>query len=69
MPRLTFAQMIAYLNGVAAGLKRNSVGDIAVTVIGVDAVKKRRSRARGCAQGCGGAPAGGCSFAFLASSI
>jgi hypothetical protein len=45
--RLTFAQMIAYLNGVAAGLKRNSVGDIAVTVIGIDAVKKRRSRARG----------------------
>ncbi|MGH9551275.1 MAG: hypothetical protein ACRD3W_17965, partial [Terriglobales bacterium] len=45
--RLTFAEMIAYLNGVAAGLKRNSVGDIAVTVIGVDAVKKRRGRARG----------------------
>jgi hypothetical protein len=45
--RLTFAQMIAYLNGVAAGLKRNSVGDIAVTVIGIDAVKKSRSRARG----------------------
>jgi hypothetical protein len=44
--RLTFAQMIAYLNGVAAGLKRNSVGDIAVTVIGIDAVKKSRSRAR-----------------------
>jgi hypothetical protein len=38
--------MIEYLNGVAAGLKKNSVGDIAVTVIGIDAVKKRR-RARG----------------------
>ena len=45
--RLTFVELIAYLNGVAAGLKRNSVGDIAVTVIGVDAVKRRRSRARG----------------------
>jgi hypothetical protein len=43
--RLTFAQMIAYLNGVAAGLKRNSVGGIAVTVIGIDAVKKIRRRA------------------------
>jgi hypothetical protein len=45
--RLTFAQMIAYLNGVAAGIKRNAVGDVAVTVIGIDAVKKRRTRARG----------------------
>jgi hypothetical protein len=39
--------MIDYLNCAAAELKRNSVGDIAVTVIGIDAVKKRRSRARG----------------------
>ena len=45
--RLTFAQMIAYLNGVAAGIERNAVGDVAVTVIGIDAVKKRRTRARG----------------------
>jgi hypothetical protein len=52
--RLTFGEMIAYLNGVAAGLKRNSVGDIAVTVIGVDAVKKRRSRARGNRKKCSG---------------
>jgi hypothetical protein len=45
--RLTFVQMIAYLNSVATGLKRNSVGDIAVTVVGIDAAKKPRSRARG----------------------
>jgi hypothetical protein len=43
--RLTFVEMIAYLNGVADKLKTNSVGEIAVTVIGIDAVKKRRKRA------------------------
>jgi hypothetical protein len=44
--RLTFAEMITYLNGVASTLKRNSVGDIAATVIGIDAVKKPRKRTR-----------------------
>ncbi len=42
--RLNFAEMIAYLNGVAVAFKRNSAGDIAVTVIGIDAVKKARRR-------------------------
>ncbi len=45
--RLTFTEMIAYLNGVAATLKRNSVGNIAVTALGIDAVKKPRRRAHG----------------------
>jgi hypothetical protein len=44
--RLTFVEMIAYLNGVAATLTRNSTGDIAVTVIGIDAVKPPRTRTR-----------------------
>ena len=44
--RLTFAEMIAYLNGVAAKLTTNSVGEIAVTVIGIDTMKKPRKRAR-----------------------
>ena len=43
--RLTFVEMIAYLNSVAATLTTNSVGEIAVTVIGIDAVKKLRKRA------------------------
>jgi hypothetical protein len=43
--RLTFVEMIAYLNSVAATLITNSVGEIAVTVIGIDAVKKLRKRA------------------------
>jgi hypothetical protein len=38
--------MIAYLNGVAAKLTTNSVGQIAVTVIGIDTMKKPRKRAR-----------------------
>jgi hypothetical protein len=42
--RLTFVEMIAYLNGVAATWRRNSTGDIFVTVIGIDAVKPRRTR-------------------------
>jgi hypothetical protein len=45
--RLTFVEMIAYLNTVAAKLTTNSVGAIAVAAIGIDAVKKRRKRARG----------------------
>jgi hypothetical protein len=45
--RLTFAEMISYLNGVAAKLTTNSVGEIAVTVIGIDAMKKPRKRAGG----------------------
>jgi hypothetical protein len=44
--RLTFEQMITYLNGVAAKIKRNKIGEIEVMVIGIDAVKKHRSRAR-----------------------
>lgn len=47
--RLPFAEMINYLNGVATTLKRNSAGGIAVTVIGIDAVKKPRKRAGGVA--------------------
>jgi hypothetical protein len=43
--RLTFAEVIAYLNSVAATLTTNSVGQIAVTVIGIDAMKKPRKRA------------------------
>ncbi len=45
--RMTFVEMIAYLNSVAAKLTTNSVGQIAVTAIGIDAMKKRRKRARG----------------------
>jgi hypothetical protein len=45
--RLTFAEMIAYLDGIAAEIKDNSVGEIAVAVIGIDAVKRRRRRAPG----------------------
>jgi hypothetical protein len=41
---MTFAEMIAYLKDVAATIARNSVGEIAVAVIGIDAVKKPRTR-------------------------
>jgi hypothetical protein len=46
---LSFAEMIDYLYGIAATLRRNSVGEIAVTVIGIDALKKPRKRAVGSA--------------------
>ena len=41
---LSFEEMIAYLNSVAAALTVNSVGEIAVTAIGIDALKKPRKR-------------------------
>lgn len=44
---MTFSEMIAYLNGVAAALRRNKAGEIAVSVVGIDAVKKPRTRAAG----------------------
>ncbi|MDD1531001.1 hypothetical protein C7U92_28255 [Bradyrhizobium sp. WBOS7] len=42
---MTFPEMIAYLNGVAATLRKNKTGEITVSVIGIDAVKKPRTRA------------------------
>jgi hypothetical protein len=44
--RLSFAEMIAYLDDVAATINANAVGEIEVTVIGIDAVAKPRKRAR-----------------------
>jgi hypothetical protein len=42
---MTFPEMIAYLNDVAVTLRKNKTGQIAVAVIGIDAVKKPRTRA------------------------
>lgn len=42
---MTFVEMIGYLNDVAATLRKNKAGEIAVAVIGIDAVKKPRTRA------------------------
>jgi hypothetical protein len=44
--RMSFVEMVAHLNTVAATLTSNSVGEIAVTAIGIDAVAKPRKRAR-----------------------
>ncbi|MES2196164.1 MAG: hypothetical protein V4517_17235 [Pseudomonadota bacterium] len=41
---MAFIGMIAYLNDVAATLRKNRTGEIAVSVIGIDAVKKPRTR-------------------------
>ena len=41
---MTFSEMIAYLNGVAATLRKNRTGEISVTVIGIDAYKMPRTR-------------------------
>jgi hypothetical protein len=46
---LSFADMIDYLNGVATAIKRNSVGDVSVCVVGIDAlprVRRRSAKAR-----------------------
>lgn len=42
---VTFPEMIAYLNDIAATLRKNKTGEITVSVIGIDAVKKPRTRA------------------------
>jgi hypothetical protein len=41
---MSFPEMIAYLNSVAVKLTKNSVREIAVAVIGIDAVRKPRTR-------------------------
>jgi hypothetical protein len=42
--RFNFSEMIAYLNGVASNITSNAVGDVNVTVIGIDALPRKRRR-------------------------
>jgi len=41
---LSFAAMIAYLNEVSDTITRNAVGDVSVSVIGIDALPRPRTR-------------------------
>lgn len=41
---INFADMIAYLRGVAATIASNAVGPISVAVVGIDALPRRRKR-------------------------
>jgi hypothetical protein len=42
--RFNFSEMIAYLNGVASKITSNAVGDVSVTVVGIDALPRQRRR-------------------------
>jgi hypothetical protein len=44
--RLAFLQMIEYLQGIAKRTKKNSLGAIALTVLGIDASPLKRARQR-----------------------
>jgi hypothetical protein len=44
---LSFAEMIAYLNRAAEKIQRNAVGDVSVSVIGIDALPRARTRRLG----------------------
>jgi hypothetical protein len=42
--RFNFSEMVAYLNGVASGITSNAVGEVCVTVIGINALPRQRRR-------------------------